>query len=103
MATSVRLRELAAVGYEAFVRSCGGLDASNGCLLGGFDRLPSRAQQGWMDGVRAVLGDVYREQEALRASQEPVVEPVAPVAPVVPVVPMSKQVGRVSRSKEVKP
>lgn len=67
---SDRLTELASVGYEAFRRSCGELDPSNGCRMASFSQLPLRVQGGWRDGVRAVLGAVYVEQEAARASAE---------------------------------
>ena len=63
-----RLDELAAVAYEAFSRACGSVDPANGCRLALFSQLPARAQGGWRDGVRAVLEDVYREQEAARAA-----------------------------------
>lgn len=65
-----RLDELAAVAYEAFSRACGSVDPANGCRLARFSQLPARAQGGWRDGVRAVLEDVYREQEAARAAKQ---------------------------------
>lgn len=53
-----RLTELAAIGYGAYSRHLGS--------EGEFERLPVRAREGWESGVRAILEDIYRDQEAAK-------------------------------------